>query len=69
MKKEFDRDGRLQVAVALHLLRQWKVKDGPKFDPEVLISVLSIADHLGVREEYDDLVRDFPRYRFVDIDA
>jgi len=62
--KELNRDGRLQVAAALHLLRQWKCKDGPKFDPDVLISIFGLADHLGVKAEYDDLAIDFPRYRF-----
>ena len=62
--KELNEDGRLQVAVALHLLRQWKVRDGPKFDPELLIAILGLAAHLGVKAEYDELAIDFPRYRF-----
>lgn len=62
--KELSKDGRLQVAAALHLLRQWKLKDGPGFDRDVLLSIFGLAEHLGVKDEYDDLAIDFPRYRF-----
>ena len=60
--------GKEQLALALHLLRQWKTQDGPRFQPDVTMQILKMADHLGVREAYDALLVPLPRYRFVAID-
>jgi hypothetical protein len=61
-------DGREQLALALHLLRQWKTKDGPAFDVEVSLQIIKMARHFGVKAEYDALLVPLPRYRFVPIE-
>lgn len=52
--KQLNEDGKNQVAVALILLKDWKCKG--KFDVDITIMILGLADHLGVRTEYDKLM-------------
>jgi len=68
MAEVLNEAGREQLALALHLLRQWKTQDGPRFQPEVTAQILKMADFCGVRTEYDRLLVPLPRYRFVEVD-
>ena len=53
-QKKLSEAGREQVAMALILLKDWKCKG--KFDADVTISILGLADHLEVRAEFDKLM-------------
>jgi len=59
--KELSEAGREQVAMALLLLKDFKC-DG-KFDVEVTRMILGLADHLGVRKEFDGLTSKVPPMR------
>ena len=63
---ELSKHGKLQVATALNLLSQWKRKDGPRMDPEIIIAVAKLAEHLGVKKEYNEILIAIPLYRFVE---
>lgn len=54
-------DGKQQLAMALLLLKDFKA-DG-KFDVETVLMILELADMLGVRKQYDDLVAQVPPLR------
>jgi len=61
--KELSEAGREQVALALLLLKDLKC-DG-KFDVEVIQMILGLADHLGVRKEYEKLMPVVPPMKIV----
>jgi hypothetical protein len=56
--KRLSKAGKQELAFALILLRDFKC-DG-KFDPKVIVAILSLADHIGVRTEYDELMTQIP---------
>jgi len=59
--KELSRSGKEQVAFALLLLKDFKCEG--RFDMEVIKSIFELADHLGVRKEYDDIMKSVPPMR------
>lgn len=61
MSKELSEAGREQVAMALILLKDWK--SGGKIDVELMKVIFGLADHLGVRMEFDFLVTKIPPMR------
>lgn len=65
MPKALSEAGKEQLAVALHLLRQWKTQEGSRFQPEVILMILELADYLEVRKQYDDMLVPLPRYQFI----
>ena len=60
-RKELNEAGRQQVALALILLKDYKT--GGVFDIESSLMVIELADHLGVRKEYDELMPVVPPMR------
>lgn len=58
MNKELSEAGREQVAMGLILLKDWK--SGGKIDIELMKLILGLADHLGVRKEFDFLLAKIP---------
>lgn len=60
-KKELTPAGKEQVAAALILLKDWKCEG--KFDVEVTLTVLGLAEALGVKAEYEKLMPTFPVMR------
>lgn len=58
MTKQLNEDGRQQVALALILLKDFKSQG--RFDPDLTLMIIEMADHLGVRSEYDDLTSKIP---------
>ena len=57
-EKRLSKAGRQEVALALLLLKDFKC--GGRFDTEIAIAVLDLADYLHVREEYDELMVKLP---------
>ena len=53
-----------EIAMALLLWKDFKA-DG-RFDPTVVMTVLRLADDLGVREEYDELIVTIPPLKIVE---
>lgn len=51
-------DGKQQLAMALLLLKDFKTEG--RFEPDIVLMIVQLADMLGVREEYDDLVPKIP---------
>lgn len=68
MKITLSESGKEELALALHLLRQWKTQDGSRFQPEVTMQILKMADYIDVRAQYDALLIPLPRYKFVPLD-
>ncbi len=64
MKAELTEAGREQVAFALLLLKDYKC-DG-KFDIDHNMTILKLAEHLGVLEEYRNLQPRVPPMRIVE---
>ena len=58
MKKELSEAGREEIALALILLKDFKA-DG-KMDVDLTIRIIGLADHLGVRKEYEALMSKVP---------
>lgn len=56
--------GRDQVALALIFLKDWKSEG--KLDVETITSILGLADHLGVRAEYDKLISKIPPMQIIE---
>jgi len=54
-------DGREDIALALILLKDFK-SDG-KSDPDLVLMILRLAEHLGVRKEFEDLHGKMPRMK------
>ena len=57
-------DGRKELALALLLLRDFK--DGGKFNVEASLQTLLMADHFGVRKEYDNLLTGLPPFKITE---
>ena len=55
---DLSEDGKQQLALALLLLKDFK-SDG-KFDVNMILKILELADMLGVREQYDELITRIP---------
>ncbi len=56
--------GRRQVAVALILWRDWRFGESGQNDwGTEAISMVEMADHLGVRKELDEILPLFPRMK------
>ncbi len=58
MPRELSSAGREEVALALILLRDFKSEG--RFDVDVTRTILVLADHLGVRAEYERLLPHIP---------
>lgn len=61
MAKELSDAGREQIAFALILLKDFRT-DG-RFDPEEIVMTLGLADHLGVRKQFDELTTRLPLFK------
>jgi len=53
--------GREQVAIGLLLLKDWKCEG--KFDTDITLMVLALANELGIRKEYDSMQSQIPSMR------
>ena len=58
MKKVLSKDAKEQVALALILLKDFKCQG--KFDIEIAKTIIELAQHLEVYEEYNDLLSKVP---------
>jgi hypothetical protein len=58
MTEQLSKEGKQQVALALILLKDFKCEG--RFDPEITILILKLADTLGVMNEYDGLLSKVP---------
>jgi hypothetical protein len=56
--KGLSKAGREEVAFALILLRDFKTPG--RFDPDVVVGIIRLAEFLGVRQEYDELISKVP---------
>lgn len=56
--KTLSKAGREEVALALLLLKDFKCKG--IFDVDIILSILELAEHLGVRTEYDKILSQVP---------
>lgn len=61
--KELSEVGKEQVAFALILLKDAKSEGRP--DVELTMMILGLADHLGVRAQYDKLMSIVPPMKMV----
>ena len=55
--------GKEELALALLLLKDFKSEG--RFDPEITLSVLKIANHLGVLKEFETLMTQIPPMKVV----
>jgi hypothetical protein len=55
--------GKEELALALLLLKDFKSEG--RFDPEITLSVLKMAQHLGVLEEFNKLLTQVPPMKVV----
>lgn len=56
--KQLSEGGREELALALILLKDFK--SAGKFDPDMIMRVYGLADHLGVRKEFDKMLPQIP---------
>lgn len=62
--KSLSEGGRDQVALALIFLKDFKSEG--KMDIETITSIIGLADHLGVRAEYDKLISQIPPMQIIE---
>ena len=55
---ELSKAGKEEVALALILLKDFKC-DG-RFDVDMVMNILKLAEYLGVKQEYDELITQVP---------
>ena len=56
--KELTPEGREELALALVLLKDFK-SDG-KWDPDITLQILSMADFVGVKSEFEKMLTQIP---------
>ena len=63
--RQLSKAGREQLAMALLLLKDWKTGgDGvQKFNVEIVMMIFGLADGIGVRKEFDELLSKIPPMR------
>lgn len=64
LAKTLSDGGRTQVAFALILLKDFKSEG--KMDVDTIKNIISLADHLGVRAEFDKLIPQVPPMQIIE---
>lgn len=63
MKNQLSEEGREQLALALIIWKDFKSEG--RYDPDLTIQMIRLADHIGVRAELDKLIPIVPRMKVI----